>query len=116
MMKRTKMLGSVGIVLAIVFSVAVLTIPSEAAAAAKVSAVEGMRYSVAASLQDNLKSLVGKKVYLTLDSGKTFAGLVKEVGNNFVHLEKLDGKDFFDALIRIEDISAVDAKFRDFQR
>jgi hypothetical protein len=85
-------------------------------AGAKVAAIEGMAYNVGASLQDNLKSLVGKKVYVTLDSGKTFGGVVKEVGNNFVHLEKLDGKDFFDALIRIEDISAVDAKFRDFQR
>jgi hypothetical protein len=85
-------------------------------AGAKVAAIEGMAYNVGASLQDNLKSLVGKKVYVTLDSGKTFAGIVKEVGNNFVHLEKLDGKDFFDALIRTEDISAVDAKFRDFQR
>jgi len=116
MMKRRKMLGLVGVMLALVFVMAVVALPDEAVAAAKVSAVEGMSYNVGASLQDNLKSLVGKKVYLTLDSGKTFAGLVKEVGNNFVHLEKLDGKDFFDALVRIEDISAVDAKFRDFQR
>jgi hypothetical protein len=105
-----------GLMLALVFFVAVLALPGAAMAAAKVTAVEGMGYHVGASLQDNLKSLVGKKVYVTLDSGKTFGGFVKEVGNNFVHLEKLDGKDFFDALIRIEDISAVDAKFRDFQR
>jgi hypothetical protein len=114
MMKRTKILGSVGIMLAIVVSVAVLTVPSEAKA--EVTAIEGMKYHVGASLQDNLKSLVGKKVYVTLNSGKAFAGFVKEVGNHFVHLEKLDGKEFFDALIRIEDISAIDTKFRDVQR
>lgn len=116
MMKRAKKLGSVGIVLAIVISAAVLTVPLEAGAKAEVAAIEGMKYHVGASLQDNLKSLVRKKVYVTLDSGQTFAGFVKEVGNHFVHLEKLDGKEFFDALIRIEDISAIDAKFRDFQR
>ena len=116
MMRKVKVLGSVGIVLALVFFVTVLTLPATAAAGAKVAAIEGMAYNVGASMQDNLKSLVGKKVYVTLDSGKSFGGIVKEVGNNLVHLEKLDGKDFFDALIRIEDISAVDAKFRDFQR
>jgi hypothetical protein len=115
-MKGMKIMGLVGSTVALVFCVAVITLPATAMAGAKVAAIEGMAYNVGASLQDNLKSLVGKKVYVTLDSGKTFAGIVKEVGNNFVHLEKLDGKDFFDALIRIEDISAVDAKFRDFQR
>ena len=115
-MKRVKMLSSVGVMLAILFFVAVLTHPAEAEAQAKVVAIEGMKYQVGASMQDNLKSLVGKKVYVTLASGKTFAGFVKEVGNHFMHMEKLDKKDFFDALIRIEDISAVDAKFRNFKR
>jgi hypothetical protein len=116
MMKRVKMLSSVGVMLAILFFVTVLTPPAEAEAQAKVVAIEGMKYQVGASLQDNLKTLVGKKVYVTLASGKTFAGFVKEVGNHFMHLEKLDKKDFFDALIRIEDISAIDAKFRNFKR
>ena len=115
-MKRVKMQSSVGVMLAILFFVAVLTPPAEAEAQAKVVAIEGMKYQVGASMQDNLKSLVGKKVYVTLASGKTFAGFVKEVGNHFMHLEKLDKKDFFDALIRIEDISAIDAKFRNFKR
>jgi len=116
MMRKVKMLGLVGIMLAMVVSVVVLTVPLEAEAKAEVAAIEGMKYHVGASLQDNLKSLVGKKVYVTLDSGNTLAGFVKEVGNHFVHLEKLDGKEFFDALIRIEDISAIDTKFRDFKR
>ena len=116
MTSKVKVIGLVGPMVALVFFVALLALPATAVAGAKVAAVEGMAYNVGASLQDNLKSLVGKKVYVTLDSGKSFGGVVKEVGNNFVHLEKLDGKDFFDALIRIEDVSAVDAKFRDFQR
>jgi hypothetical protein len=44
------------------------------------------------------------------------AGVVKEVGDHLVHLEKLDGKEYFDALIRVESINAMDARFRDVQR
>lgn len=115
-MKKVKMPTSVGIILAILFSVTFLTHPVEAEAKAKVLAIEGMSYNLSASLGDNLKALIGKKVYVTLDSGKTLAGFVKEVGNHLIHLEKLDGKDFFDALIRIEDIGAIEAKFREFPR
>ena len=78
--------------------------------------VEGVGYSVAASFVDNLRSFVGKRVSLTLDSGAVLTGVVKDVGDHLVHLEKLDGKDYFDALIRVESISAMDARFREAQR
>jgi len=114
MMKKSKMVGSVGLVLAILFNVTISMLPAEAKT--KAVAIEGVSYNVNSSLADNLKSLIGKKVYVTLDSGKTFAGFVKEVGNHLMHLEKLDGKGYFDALIRIENISAIDTKFRNIQR
>jgi small nuclear ribonucleoprotein (snRNP)-like protein len=85
-------------------------------AQSNVVAIEGINYNVDSSLADNLKSLSGKRVYVTLDSGKTFSGTIKGVGNHLVHLEKLDGKEFFDALIRIESISAIDTRFRDIKR
>jgi len=117
MTKRSKMVGSVGLALAILFYVTFFMLPTEASAAkAKVVAIEGISYNVNSSLAKNLKSLVGKKVFVTLDSGKTFTGLVKEVGKNLMHLEKLAGKEYFDALIRIENISAIDTRFRDFKR
>ena len=116
MMKKSKMVGSMGLVMAILFNVTIFMPSLEAAAKTKVVAIEGVSYNVNFSLQDNLKSLIGKKVYVTLNSGKTFAGFIKEVGDHLVHLEKLDGKGYFDALIRIEDISAIDTKFRDIQR
>ena len=115
-MKKSRMLSSRGIVLAILFSAAFLAFPADVEAKAKVVVIEGMSYNVSLSLKDNLKSLIGKKVYVTLDSGKTLAGFVKEVGNHLIQLEKLDGKDFFDALIRIENIGAIEARFREFQR
>ena len=76
---------------------------------------EAISYNVNSSLADNLKSLIGKKVYVSLDSGTTLAGFVKEVGNDLMQLEKLDGKDYFDALLKIENIIAIDTRFRGFQ-
>jgi len=95
---------------------ALLAVPAGANAGQQVLPVEGVSYSVGSSLADNLKLFVGKKVYLTLDSGVVMAGVVKEVGDHLVHLEKLDGKEYFDALIRVESINAMDSRFRQVQR
>ena len=116
MMKRSKMVGFVGLALAILFAATIFMLPAEADAKSEVVAIEGVSYNVNSSLADNLKSLVGKKVYVSLDSGQTFIGFVKEVGKHLMHLEKLEGKDYFDALIRIENIIAIDTRFRDIQR
>ena len=115
-MKKSKMVCSVGFALVILFYVAMVMLPTGAEAKSKVVDIEGVSYNANSSIADNLKSLIGKKVYVTLDSGKTFAGFVKEVGNHLMHLEKLERKDYFDALIRIESISAIDTRFRDIQR
>lgn len=66
-------------------------------------------------MQDNLKGFSGKDVFVHLRSGKTLQGYVKAVGNDIVHLEKLAGRYFYNPLIRIEDISAMEAKFRDLK-
>ena len=116
MMKDTRMMCAMGITLTLMFCAALLTFPSAVEAKTKVVAVEGVNYNVNASITDNLKLLISKKVSVTLDSGKTFYGFVKSVGNHLIHVEKMDGKDYFDALILIEDISAIDTQFRKIQR
>ncbi len=116
MMKTLKMVGTVGFVLAILFGATISIQPTNAEAKAKVVLIEGIGYNVNSSMADNLKSLIGKKVYVAVDSGATFVGFVKSVGNHLMHLEKLDRKDYFDALIRIERISAIDTRFREVQR
>ncbi|MBN2429239.1 MAG: hypothetical protein JXK94_12965 [Deltaproteobacteria bacterium] len=88
--------------------------PSEALAR-NVVAVEGARFDTSISLADNLKNYMNQDVFVHLKSGKVLQGYVKEVGNNLVHLEKLRGKDFYDALIRIEEITAMEAKFREMK-
>ena len=85
------------------------------AQAKKVAALEGVKFNTAESLTDNLKTYVGKDLMVHLRSGKTIQGYVKSVGNGVLHLEKLAGRDFYDALIRMEDISAIEAKFRDMK-
>jgi hypothetical protein len=81
----------------------------------KATPVEGARFDTSFPLKDNLKTFQGKDVHLLLRSGQTIQGYVKSVGDHFLHLEKLAGKDFYDALVRMDDISAVEAKFRDLK-
>ncbi len=116
MRTKTKIPNSLGITIAMLFLAVFFALPVEVDAKQKVVAIEGMSYNVNSSLADNLKSLVGKKVIVTIVSGKSLSGFVKKVGNHLIHLEKLGGKDYFDALIRIENISAIEAQFRKFQR
>jgi hypothetical protein len=81
----------------------------------KPTAIEGAAFDTAASLADNLKIYVGKDVYVHLKSGKTIQGYVKSVGNGLLHLEKLAGRDFYDALVLVQEISALEAKFREMK-
>lgn len=85
-------------------------------AKSKIVPIEGVAYNVEVSMADNLKTLVGKKINVTLNSGSSFYGTLTKVGSHMIHLEKLDRKDFFDALIRIEQISAIDVMFRNYEQ
>lgn len=85
------------------------------AVAAAVTPLPDSKFDTAASLADNLTIYLNKDVFIHLRSGKTLQGYVKSVGNGLVHLEKLAGKDFYDALIRIDEISAIEAKFREMK-
>ncbi|MCK5312173.1 MAG: hypothetical protein KAJ62_08685 [Desulfobacteraceae bacterium] len=114
MQKETNAITLIGISLTIFFCALFLALPQNAMAKSKPSPIEGVSYNVNASMLNNIKPLIGKKVYIHLDSGATFSGFVKEIGKHLIHLEKLDRKDFFDALIRIEKIIAIDTQFRKY--
>jgi hypothetical protein len=113
-MKRITMITSAAVLAAFLFT-AIFIISAVSAQAKSATAVPGADFQVSFSIKDNLKTFMGKDVLLHLRSGKTFQGYVKSVWDNLVHLEKLAGRDFYDALIRIEDISAIEAKFRDMR-
>jgi hypothetical protein len=113
-MRRTGKIRLEIIIAVVLFSLLFLGLQAEAEAKSIVP-IEGSKFDVSVSMKDNLKLFTGKDVFVHLRSGKTLQGYVKAVGNDFVHLEKLAGRDFYDAFIRIEDISAMEAKFRDMK-
>jgi small nuclear ribonucleoprotein (snRNP)-like protein len=86
------------------------------AAGPAVVELEGVGYNVQSTIADNLRALTGKSVTITLTSGKQFSGKVKAVGPHMLHVEKLDGREYFDALIRLEQVEAIDTRFREVQR
>ncbi len=88
-----------------------LSLVFPAQAAIKTERVAGVDYNVGHTLAQNLKSLSGKRVTVHLLSGDTLTGSVKAVNDQLLHLEKLERKDFFDALIRIRDVAAVEVRF-----
>jgi hypothetical protein len=63
-------------------------------------------------IKDILKEHIGKMVTVRLDSGEALEGLVVKVGDHLVHISRLSGKDFYDAVARIDRISTVIFKVR----
>lgn len=94
-------------VYAIALTAGLLLLPSRSPAQAPASKPDAAKLSVAESLQANLARRVGEKVELVLVSGHSLAGTVKEVGAAAVHLSALEGKEFYDALVRTDQIGAV---------
>ncbi len=112
-MKKVKKVGSVGLVLVVLISAMFVTSPVKAVA--QVVAQEGVKFEVSQSMRDNLKMFIGKSIYINLKSGKTYQGILKSVGDHLIHLEKISERNFFDALIRIDDISAIEVQFRGYK-
>ena len=48
-----------------------------------------------------------KRVELVLKSGEKLTGTIAGVGSKTVHVQALAGREFFDAVVAIDDISAV---------
>jgi hypothetical protein len=71
---------------------------------------------LAVAKDDTLRALlsrqIGKPVTLKLDSGDELGGVVALVGDRVVHLEKLSGKEFFDAVVDLDEVAAVVVRVR----
>jgi hypothetical protein len=91
---------------AFVLAAGALLLASGAGAQTPAAKPEPVAMSVAEGLQQNLARRVGEKVELVLISGKSLTGTVKAVGPSAVHLSALEGKEFYDALVRVDQISA----------
>jgi hypothetical protein len=73
-----------------------------------------MEFNPALSMQDTLRQAQAEKAKATLHlrSGEKLTGLVGEVGDHHLVLTNLVGHEFFDALVRIDDISAIEVQVR----
>ncbi len=77
--------------------------------------VEGAKFNLKLSMEENLKSHVGSTVTVLMNSGTELTGKVKAVDRDYLHLESLSGREYFDALVRTDQIAAVIAKLRLFK-
>lgn len=59
-----------------------------------------------------LERHVGQRVGLMLREGPEVTGTVVKVGDHVVHLNGLQGREFFDAVIRIDRIDGVTVRVR----
>jgi hypothetical protein len=65
---------------------------------------------------DTLKSVlerqVGKRVTLAFTTGPELTGVVSKVGGGIVHLSEIQGREFFDAVVALDRVSAVLVRVR----
>jgi hypothetical protein len=64
-----------------------------------------------ATLRTVLASHIGKPVTVKLTSGDELTGVVRAV-ERVVHLEQLAGKEFYDAVVDLDDVAAVIVRAR----
>jgi hypothetical protein len=76
------------------------------------SSKDYVQLNAAIPMADNLIAMKGKTVAVSLSSGQIVTGIVKDVQNNLLHLEKLSQKEFSDAVIRVDLIVAIEARVR----
>jgi hypothetical protein len=109
MAKRVGLAVAVTVLLAVGFSRPGWTEGAGAAAAA------ASILSVTGTIADSLRRAqeAGKPVELQLRNGHSYAGKIGEVGDHTVLVKELRGKEFFDALVRLDDIVAVEVRVRD---
>lgn len=63
-------------------------------------------------VKEVLSAYIGKRLAIKTDAGEALEGTVIKVGDQLVHIEKLSGKDFYDAVVRIDRINAVVIRVR----
>jgi len=88
---------------------AVLLIMGLMGISAPIASAEQVKYDLkpAATMKALLTDSIGKRVVLRLESSEEIEGTVSTVGEHLVHISKLSKRDFFDAFVSIDRISAV---------
>lgn len=55
---------------------------------------------------------VGKRVKVKLESGQDLEGKIAKVGSHAVHLTELSGMEFFDAMVKLDEVATVIVRVR----
>lgn len=71
-----------------------------------------LEFNSSYGIKEFLSANTGKRVTIKTDSGEALEGTVAKVGDHLLHIEKLSGKDFYDAVVRIDKISTVTIRVR----
>ena len=64
------------------------------------------------SIRVNLERFMGERITLSLIGGGELQGVVSKVGVTTLYITELTGREFFDAVVRLDHISAVVVKMR----
>ena len=91
---------------------AVLISAALACAAAAAQGAE-LRLGANDTVQTVLSGQKGARVTLRLRSGQEFAGIVREVNSRVVQLGAVGGKEYFDAVIPLDQVEAVFLRTKD---
>lgn len=70
------------------------------------------QFDVGRSSADNLLQFKGKVIAVTTTSGQTVTGSVKEVKNGMLHLERLAQKEYYDAVIVLDQVCSIETRVR----
>lgn len=81
-------------------------------AATAIAGEKDFQINSADSIKSILERYVGQRVTVRLQSGEESSGIVAKVGDLVVHLSELAGREFYDAVIRLDRIDAVVLKVR----
>ena len=106
--RKNLFVSSVVLVALLMISLTVSIQSVQAAGEAK----QYVQFNAGITLADNLTALKGKTATIYLASGQSMTGIVKDVKETVLHLEKISQKEFYDALIRVDLISAIEARVR----
>jgi hypothetical protein len=73
-----------------------------------------MKFVAERAFRDTLRQAQQEKAKITvyLESGATFIGYVADAHDHHFIMTELQGREFFDAVIRIQDVSAIEARAR----
>ena len=77
-----------------------------------VSAQETLTVGADATVKSVLDAQKGKRVGVLLTTGQELTGVVTSVGATVVHLSELSGREFFDAVVPLDRVSAVIVRTR----